>query len=62
MVCAIRNLKMSTKITLNGFQRITDTDTANAAVRRKEGEEGEKDDSERVEQSSESISHGMALH
>jgi hypothetical protein len=43
-----------------GFQHMTDTDIANAAVKQKGEKEGREDDSEGGGQSSECISHSMA--
>jgi hypothetical protein len=45
-----------------GFQHMTVTDIVNASAKQKGGKEGGEDDSEEEGQSSECISHSMALH
>jgi hypothetical protein len=66
----MRSLKTLTMIALKngrkvmcelGFQHMTDTDTANAAMKQKGGEEGGEDENEEEGQSSECINHSMAL-
>jgi hypothetical protein len=70
MVCAVRSFENTDEDNIEewlqtdayelGFQHMTDTDNGNAAMKQKGEEEGGENDSEEGE-SSEHISHTMAL-